>query len=328
MRYRPLFAGGSLPLVIEPSEDGSDLSVWATQHQQEMERLLGQSGALLFRGFDMDLQKFGAFSDSACGKRIDYQYRSAPRTVVGERIYTSTTYPANREILLHCENSYHSDWPLRLAFYSVKPALRGGETPIADMVRVTSRIPESLLKQFRDRGVKYVRNYHPEVDLPWTDVFQTHNKADVERMCREVHMDYFWLPDGQLRTSHKCQGTIRHPDTGQEILFNQAHLFHVSSVGAEAEKVLLEVYGMENLPRNAYYGDGEPIDRRDLDRVRSALDAESVAFTWQTGDVLLVDNMRVAHGRRPYEGARSVVVAMGSPYSKSGASARRAVAGA
>ncbi|CAM5231048.1 hypothetical protein SANTM175S_04757 [Streptomyces antimycoticus] len=31
---------------------------------------------------------------------------------------------------------------------------------------------------------------------------------------------------------------------------------------------------------------------------------------WHTGDLLLIDNMLVAHGRRPYTGTRRVLVAM------------------
>jgi hypothetical protein len=34
---------------------------------------------------------------------------------------------------------------------------------------------------------------------------------------------------------------------------------------------------------------------------------------WQNGDLLLVDNVRTAHSREPYEGDREVVVGLGDP---------------
>jgi alpha-ketoglutarate-dependent taurine dioxygenase len=35
-----------------------------------------------------------------------------------------------------------------------------------------------------------------------------------------------------------------------------------------------------------------------------------VAFPWQKGDILMVDNMLAAHGREPFTGPRKIMVAM------------------
>jgi alpha-ketoglutarate-dependent taurine dioxygenase len=35
-----------------------------------------------------------------------------------------------------------------------------------------------------------------------------------------------------------------------------------------------------------------------------------VIFPWSAGDVLILDNMLMMHGRQPYEGERRVLVAM------------------
>jgi len=51
-----------------------------------------------------------------------------------------------------------------------------------------------------------------------------------------------------------------------------------------------------------------------IDEIRKAYDSETVKFDWQRGDLLLVDNMLVAHGREPFTGDRRVLVAMAEPF--------------
>ncbi len=50
-----------------------------------------------------------------------------------------------------------------------------------------------------------------------------------------------------------------------------------------------------------------------METIRDAYRRESCTFRWQAGDVLLLDNMLVAHSRRRYEGPREVTVAMAVP---------------
>jgi hypothetical protein len=64
-------------------------------------------------------------------------------------------------------------------------------------------------------------------------------------------------------------------------------------------------------PRNAYYGDGTPINESDLERIREIYANEAVVFGWQKQDILVLDNMLAAHGRRPFRGSRKIVVGMG-----------------
>src|SRR5205085_12219479 len=102
----------------------------------------------------------------------------------------------------------------------------------------------------------------------------------------------------------------QHPRTGEMIWFNQANLFHVSSLPSEVQNALLSNFGEENLPRNAYFGDGERIEAAVIKHINQVYEQESVAFPWQQGDVLMLDNMLIAHGRNPFKGARKIVVAM------------------
>jgi alpha-ketoglutarate-dependent taurine dioxygenase len=203
---------------------------------------------------------------------------------------------------------------MKLLFCCLAPAISGGETPLAWTAEVTRRIGESITNLFAEKNVLYVRNYGQDVDLAWETVFQTESRAEVEAYCRRESIDWDWLDEGRLRTRQVCQGVAEHPVTGQRVFFNQAHLFHVSSLGAEVESDMVELYKEPDLPRNAYFGDDSPIDRGILDHIRASFEATEVVFPWERGDLLLVDNMLVAHGRRPFRGPRQVVVSMGDPF--------------
>jgi hypothetical protein len=303
--------GSRFPILTATGEEALLAGLGA--NVEELRELLLRAGAILLRGFATDRESFGALVDLLSGGRLDYVYRSTPRSSVADRIFTATNYPADREIPLHCEEAYQRNWPMLLAFYCERPATEGGETPLADMARVTARIAPDLLREFRERGVRYVRNYIEGLDLPWSDVFQTRSRAEVERYCATHGIEFEWRRDGSLRTAQNCQGTAVHPRSGEELWFNQAHLFHASSLGAAVARDMIETFGADGLPRNALYGDGGEIADADLASIRAAFAQERVAFGWREGDVLLVDNMQVAHARNRFAGPRSVLVAMGAP---------------
>jgi alpha-ketoglutarate-dependent taurine dioxygenase len=271
---------------------------------------LSVHGALLIRGLSVaDADDFDAFVSLLGLPRLNYIYRSTPRTSVANGIFTATEYPPEETIPLHNENAYQLRWPLAVAFCCITPAEVGGETPIADMRRVTAAIPAELMSKFATLGVRYTRVYRETLDLPWSVVFQTKDPKEVEAFCRESNLLWRW--DGDiLTTTQVCQGTATHPRTGEEFLFNQAHLFHPSGLDPDVAELLLETLGEAGLPRNAHFGDGTPITDAELAAVRAAFTENEVAFSWQAGDVLLLDNMRVAHGRRPFKGRRRVLAAL------------------
>lgn len=310
-----LSGGGALPLVVRPAVEDVALVSWVRDNLDLVHAPLADVGGILFRGFQrLSIPDFEALVQEVAGELLEYTYRSTPRREVAGRVYSSTEYPAEESIPMHNEMSYTRSWPLKIGFFSVEVAARQGETPIADSRRVYEAIPEAVRKKFEEKGVLYVRNYRPGLDVSWQEVFQTEDRDAAEEFCRARDIELEWLSGGRLRTRQVCQAVAVHPRTGETVWFNQAHLFHVSSLRPEVRKFLLDELGEEELPRNTYYGDGSPIEEEALDQIRRAFEEVSVVFPWQEKDVLLLDNMLVAHGRRPYEGKRKVVVAMGEPW--------------
>jgi alpha-ketoglutarate-dependent taurine dioxygenase len=299
------------PPVLAASAPG-DLLIALGELRPRIEALLPLTGAVLLRGFAVPtIDTFRQFAAGFGHELLRYEFGSTPRAEVpagGSGIYTSTEYPAHQSIPLHNEQSYTREWPMKIWFHCVTASAEGGATPIADSRAVLRRIPPSIRARF-EPGVLYVRNFGG-MDVPWQQVFNTQSRADVEAFCRRSHIEWQWQSDGGLRTRQLCQASAVHPRTGEQVWFNQAHLFHISARTAEERAVLLDLYGSENLPRNTYFADGSPIPDAMLDTVREAFDAESISFRWQDGDVLMLDNMLTAHGRAPFKGRRRVVVAM------------------
>jgi alpha-ketoglutarate-dependent taurine dioxygenase len=310
-----LDAEKKLPLVVQPAIEGVNLIAWAKNNQEFIETNLLRYGGILFRGFGVySTDDFQSFIQTTAGQLLEYTYRSTPRKPVSGRVYTSTEYPPDMSIPLHNENSYSRNWAMKLFFLCVTAADEQGETPIADSRRMFERIDSEIRQKFIEKKVMYVRNYGSEIDLPWQNVFQTTSKREVEEFCRQSEIEFEWLGGDRLRTKQICQSVAKHPRTGESIWFNQANLFHVASLPAEVRRALLTNYGEENLPRNAYFGDGEPIEPSVIEHINGVYEQTAVAFRWQKGDVLMLDNMLTAHGRNPFKGQRKIVVGMAQPF--------------
>jgi len=297
---------------LQPSIEGVSLLQWLETNRQSVLDKLHTTGAVLCRGFDLlSIETFEQLLTSLSGELLDYSYRSTPRNQVSGKIYTSTHYPAHQTIALHNEMSYSRQWPMIIGFFCVQPAAEGGETPLADSRKVFAQIDPEIREEFTRKQVMYVRNYDDDaLDLSWREVFQTDSRAEVENYCLKAGMKAQWHGDRQLRTSQVCQAVIEHPLTGEMVWFNQAHLFHVSSLEQDVRSLLQSTSG-GNEPRNAFFGDGSEIDEAALEHIRSVYEKEKVTFPWQRGDVLLLDNILKAHGRKPYRGPRQIVVGMG-----------------
>ena len=305
-----------LPLVVRPNAASLDLVTWAASHRELVQSLLVSNGALLFRGFSIaDLSKFERFMMAVSGEPLRYTEQTSPRALLHGNIYTSTDYPPQHRIFLHNESSYSSTWPLKIAFFCATPAAIGGETPIADVRRVRIHIPEPVYRRFSEKGWMLVRNFGTGFGLSWQTAFQTNDPEEVNRHCEARGAQYEWLSQERLRIRQRRSPLARHPATNELLWFNHATFFHISTLEPEVRSQLLAEFREEDLPYNSYYGDGTAIEPDTMDLLRKAYERELVSFAWQKRDILLLDNMTVAHGRAPFSGARRIAVAMAEPYS-------------
>ncbi len=307
----------ALPLVGEAAEKSSgsrQLHGWLQANRDEVEQLLLVNGAILLRGFEVvSAQDFQDIAGIFCDEFGDYVGGNSPRTKVMSHVFTSTEYPKEERISLHNEASYLKRMPGKVLFCCVTPASKGGQTPLADCRRVLNRIDPQIRSCFDRNGVRYVNNLHGGAGLgkSWMQAFGTHDRKAVDDHLKANGQAFEWRPSGGLRTSMDAPATVRHPHTLEEVWINQAEQWHCSSLDSSLLEELLSLLGEDELPHNAFFGDGSSLRVQDLQCIREAMVAEERIFTWQTGDVLLCDNFLVMHGRQPYSGDRKILAAMG-----------------
>ncbi|SOD59527.1 Taurine dioxygenase, alpha-ketoglutarate-dependent [Streptomyces zhaozhouensis] len=296
--------------VVLAADERVPLSGWLDSGAGTVEKLVHEHGAVVLRNFategDDDIR---AIVTRLSGPPLDYTERSSPRSEVSSGIYTSTDYPSEKRIFLHNEQSYNLRFPERLYFHCVTAAEEGGATILADSRRVHERLTPQLRARFAD-GYRLVRNYRPHVGLSWQEVFQTTDRDEVARYCAANDIDVEWLGDDELRTSQLRPVVARHPATGARCWFNHLTFFHVSSLGEELARMLVDAYGEDGLPTNTYHADGSSIAPELTDQLRDAYERECVSPSWEEGDLMIVDNLLASHGRAPYRGARRIVVSM------------------
>lgn len=300
-----------LPLIIEPAVSDVDLIEWAQANRTWIEQELHTHGAILFRGFGVnDVDTFERVAQSVTDELFG-EYGDLPREGLGGKVYTSTPYPADKAILFHNESSHLHRWPMKQWFYCVKAAQQGGETPLADCRKVYAALSPELRERFAQKQLMYVRNFTDGLDVRWQDFYGTDDRSIVEEYCRETEVECQWQPGNNLRTRQIRMAVAQHPETAETIFFNQIPVHHIACLDEAARASLQALYREEDLPRNVYYGDGTPIEDEVVEQVLAAYEQVAVRFPWQEGDIILLDNMLVAHARDPFVGPRKIVVAMG-----------------
>ncbi|MBO4206131.1 TauD/TfdA family dioxygenase [Micromonospora echinofusca] len=276
----------------------------------DLTALLTAEKALVFRGFGVRPETLDPVMDLLLPRRLAYVHGNSPRTKVGRNVYTSTEYPARYTISMHNELSYAASWPARLLFFCQIAAETGGATPVVDAALWLDSLDPQLRADFAG-GLRYQQNLHDGMGLgkSWRETFETDSRDEVEEFLADSGADWQWTVDG-LRVSQLRPATTRHPVTGAEVWFNQADQWHPAGLDDEIAKVMTQVMAQDELPQSVTFADGSPIPDEYVTQIRDRGLAAAIDVDWRVGDLLLIDNVLTAHGRRPYTGDRRILVAM------------------
>ncbi|MET9301026.1 TauD/TfdA family dioxygenase [Micromonospora aurantiaca] len=288
-----------------------DLAGWLDDlGPTRLAELLVDRKALVFRGFDVTPESIDAVFDRLVPDRLPYVHGNSPRTRVGRNLYTSTEYPRQFTISMHNELSYAHRWPARLAFFCEKAAESGGATPVLCGALWLASLDAEVREAFAG-GVRYVQNLHDGFGFgkSWQQTFETEDRAAVEEFLGRSEAEWEWGADGLRITQYRAAVTT-HPVTGAAVWFNQADQWHPAGLGDKASADMYAILEPDEFPQHVTFADGSPIPDAYVEQIQSRALDNAVDVNWRAGDVLLIDNVLTAHGRRPFEGTRRVLVAM------------------
>jgi hypothetical protein len=307
----------TLPAQVSLNEpaDITQFANWYKTNETFLDEHLLRSGAILFRGISIkNMADFETVVSLLVPKTADYIDGNSPRTKLSSKVYTSTEYDPKQRITMHNELSYSAHYPKRLFFCCIIPAETGGETPLADSREIYRLMSPDLVDEIKRKKITYIRNLHGGQGLgpSWQDTFETKDPAVAETYCRERDIDFSWSRNKDMRLAQIRPGVIQHPVTNEWVWFNQIDQFHPTHLGPEIYATMMALSGgkEEALPTFVTFGDGTPISSAAVGEITKTIDKAIVAKPWMAGDLLLLDNLLVCHGRMPFTGKRQVLVSM------------------
>ncbi|MFJ9540969.1 TauD/TfdA family dioxygenase [Streptomyces sp. NPDC101225] len=306
-------APGRPPLLqIEP--DG-DVAAWAAGHRGALRAAVAEHGSLLVRGLGLDGPGVTeeVFRRLSGGRLMADREPFAPRRSYSDGVYSSSKWPPNQQMCMHHELSYALDFPGLLLFACLVAPEAGGATALADGPAVLQALPAGLVERFEREGWLLTRTYNDEIGASVAEAFGTEDRAEVERYCRANAIEFAWQDDGSLRTRQHRSAVVHHPVTGRRCWFNQIAFLNEWTMDPEVHEYLVDVYGPDGLPFNTRFGGGDPLDEDIVRAINEVYEAHTRRTPWHSGDLLLVDNIRTAHGREPFDGPREVLAALGDP---------------
>jgi hypothetical protein len=308
------FGGEPFPLVHECRSGGASLDSveeWVRQSRATLDRQALVNGTVVFRGFPISTdQELDRFIRGFEYPNFPYEesLSNAVRVNRTERVFTANEAPSDVTICLHHEMAQTPVYPSRLFFFCEQPAEQGGATPLCRSDILFEQLKEEFPEFVADcetKGLLYT-NIMPAENDPtsgmgrsWQSTFRAETRESAEERLQTLGYSWEWLADGCLRSTTPTLQAVMEIEPGRKTFFNQ---------------LIAAFHGWKdsrNDPTKAVtFGDGSVLNPETMDRVAAIAEELTFDVPWQKGDVALVDNRVVMHGRRTFTGTRKVLASL------------------
>lgn len=259
----------------------------------EIMALFKSSGALLFRGFETDVNTFTQFTNSLSTNFLDYSGGVFNRRVINNDNTILTVNDFKDEIQLHGEMYYQKSHPLMLWFFCATPPVEKGETLICDGQKFFNELSDSLKQLFRQKKLKYLGHLTQEA---WQKRYKTNDLTVVQETCAIHDTQVKVNEDESIDLEYICPAI--YPSTADN------HPTFISSL-LPAKKLNPDVVS---------FHDGSEITDEIMSELYEIGENLTTEIAWQKGDILMIDNTRIMHGRRQItDEQRDIYIRLCSP---------------
>ncbi|NET09741.1 MAG: TauD/TfdA family dioxygenase [Symploca sp. SIO2B6] len=281
----------------------------------ELENQMEDCGFLLVRnGFPLDEDKIVQLMGGS-ENLIDYGHGLNARAKVPSSIFSYVTpWSEELDILPHNELSHHIEFPRYVCFMCKQPAQYGGETTIYDCEKAFASLSPTSQQAALEKSIIFVRKHvgrrnHKKYSSCWQDISA---KTGQEAMGHWLKLGYhcslsYEHEDGELVEVLETQ--MKRP---LAYWYKGKPCLHASIVGA-ASYWYQQVPGKQAPQMQVMWEGGEALIEAQFREMEKAIKSARIFYCaqWQTHDLLILDNLRISHGRLPFLGKRLVGLLMG-----------------
>ena len=278
----------------------------------EVIELFKSNGLLFFTDFDVDVDKFEAFTNQFSNDYMDHTGGGSLRRVInedGDKTILSVAYSFNKgeddfeevkqkifPLALHSDRSYTKSQPPVMWFYCKQPANENGETILCDGVKVYQELSYETKEFFNNNNINYIRNY---TDGEWQLWANTESMDEVKQYCKDNDLILTINEDNSITTHSIKRAVVKPKWTDQTAFVNSILLvlWQEEAVGTRRSIVRME--------------DGSEIPPKIILEVKQVSERLTREAKWQPKQFVMVDNTRLLHGRRAfYDRDREIFVRM------------------
>jgi len=268
----------------------------------ELLGVLREAGIVLFRGFGVDVDAFGRFTETLAPRQV--LHGAQVRKRVSPDGYTQTVTRGESSILLHAEMHFAPFSPDVVWFYCRTAPPRGGETTVCDGIAFADALREPTRHLLSTQKLRYTNVLPPAERLGYFPDRTPDEAAATLR--REGAVEAAVGPDGNVRYRHEVSAFAS--TSSGALSFANSILAHHQY--ARERHVFEDSQAL--LRHHLELTNGEPIGEPIIDELLAIATRLERPHAWQPGDVLMIDNRRAMHGRRAFEGhaSREIFVRM------------------
>ncbi len=288
---------------------------WLKENKIFIELKLEEHGAIIFKDLPVKTaEDFDQFVSSFNYDTFIYEesLSNAVRINKTNKVFTANEAPREVEIFLHHEMAQTPTYPKNIFFFCKSASETGGETPLCrsdHLYEALLKEDKTLIESFEKFGVIYNSIMSSGDELlsgqgrSWQKTLGVSSKNDAEAKLSELGYSWNWIEGDNLSVTTKPLKATKELKDGKKSFFNQVI---AASLGWKKSS--------KNQISPVRFGNDQEIDQSAIEHISELAQSLTLLRSWQDNDILLIDNYRVMHGRKPFSGNKNREVLVSLTY--------------